>query len=316
MQPSSGGEYLYANGNPVNHTDPSGLCVFCEPGDRVKVDARPERLADIYARPDPNSPRVDRVYDEQWVRVSRWPTQGGQDEWQRVLTGNSRSGWILNRKLLDNCDGPPGTFGCLPIARWNSQADWNWGFGPSQFAYNNCHPGLFGGGDCPYNNLRGLHNGLDFVAPRSSTLIWPGTGDGRALFEPNPYPNDAAPNIVIEYGDRRVVFGHVTRNYPCDNHMSEVRSGQTIGESGESNGAHLHFGVRSGETVHYNPLYYFTSALQSQIVRSMGEYYRGFNAYEMISFDAGAVDDLPFAERNFWRLPCPDYRGIVFRHHH
>jgi RHS repeat-associated protein len=96
MQPSSGGEYLYANGNPVNHTDPSGLCVFCEPGDRVRIDARPDRIAHIYSKPDQNSSTVDNVFDEQRVRVLPEIVQHGRDEWRKVLTGSSRAGWILD----------------------------------------------------------------------------------------------------------------------------------------------------------------------------------------------------------------------------
>ncbi len=311
LRPLTYHEWMYTEGNPINYADPSGLCVFCEPGDRVRVDARPDRITPIYARPDQNSLVVDRVQDNGWVRVSQWPTQGnGRDEWRRVLTVNSRSGWILNRKLLDNCEGPPGMFGCLPVAAWNSQANWNWGFGPSQFAYNNCAAGL----NTPacrgtYFLLRGLHNGLDFVASTGSTLVWPGTGNGTVL--DNPYPNDAESNIVIEFGARRVLFGHRSASYV--NPGAQVRPGQAIGESGRNGGEHLHFGVRSGRTIHYNPLYYFTPALQDTIVRNMGAYYvpergyGGFNAYSIISFDAAAAGGA-----SFWD-DCPDYTGIVFR---
>ncbi len=38
--PQENGLYLYANNNPVTYTDPTGMCVFCNIGDRVRVDTR------------------------------------------------------------------------------------------------------------------------------------------------------------------------------------------------------------------------------------------------------------------------------------
>jgi RHS repeat-associated protein len=302
MRPSDGGMYLYVNGNPINYTDPSGWCVFCD-GGRVKVDARPDNVTFIYARPDATSARVISVPDEERVRILPEPMQNG---WRKV-TFLGQVGWIENQKLLDNCDGPPGTFACLPV---KSSLDWTGGFGPNHFACDTCgnpkseecdaHNNPLN--NCQYCWLRGLHNGLDFGAPANSPLVWPGTGEGTVL--DNPYPGDAAVpnNIVIGFDGVDVLFGHVSIRYPGAIYAKEkvIRPGQTIGESGSD---HLHLGVRSGN-VFYNPLGRFASALQQRIVAGMEPYPAGYEAYSVVSFDEDQGGW-------FWE-DCPDLGGIIF----
>jgi RHS repeat-associated protein len=313
MQPSDGGGYLYANENPVNNTDPSGLCVFCDSGDRVKVDARPDGVIFVYEQPDQNSRRIARLTDNSVVRVSNASRGRGLDGWRRVVTGRFQTGWVLNVRLLDNCDGPPGTFACLPIAGWAPQHGGDQGFGATRIAYRYCAAGLETAACIQtYRRLRGLHNGLDFTAQEGSPLIWPGTSEGRVTTD----NRDAMPNIVVDYDDmgRRVIFGHRGDRYvwPDRGILSTVRPGQTIGESGSSNGyPHLHFGVRypSGASyVHFNPLYYLTVELRGKIIGEMAPYAMGYHQspYSMISFDStkgGSFWDSP---------PCCSYAGITF----
>ncbi len=316
MQPSAGGMYLYANGNPVNHTDPSGLCVFCDSGDAVKVDGRvngtPDQLI-VRARPDENAPEIARIPDNHRVRIAdSRPTDRGQDGWRKVSMTSRMAdggfdeitGWVPNIKLLDNCDGPQGTFTCLPAT---GDIRPTLGFGPNQWALDHCgHPvgRQAYGPNCKYTDLRGLHNGLDFGVDPGNSLVWMGTGDGTVV---NNWPADAADNIEIQFDGQgvEVIFGHTSSTYRGASVVGQkVKPGQTIGTSG---GTHLHLGVRNGR-VFYNPLNYFASALQSQTVAVMDPYPEPYNPYSMISFDADAVPD----DENFWTTCPPDSTGITW----
>ncbi len=303
MQPSDGGVYLYANANPTNYADPSGLCVFCDIGDSVKVyGGAPHTPVRVYEQPNEASRRITNLFDGDRVRILSRESGRGRDGWREVyIAGKVEdifvTGWIKNIELLDNCDGPAGVFACLPTT---GDIAPTYGFGPNMFAYNQCA----NGGACgDYWDLRGLHNGLDFGVDAGNILVWMGTGDGTVV---NRWPADAPDNIEIEFEGQGVeaVFGHTSVQYPEAAEGRTVRSGQTIGESG---GDHLHLGVRNGR-VFYNPIYYFTAALRAPIERTMEPYARHYDAYSMIWYDADAVPDGQY----FWTEPCCDYPGILF----
>ncbi len=210
---------------------------------------------------------------------------------------SSTSGWVVDRRLLDNCDTSPGRFGCLPVTRFGNVLGGGYvrrsfGFGPSSFAQKNCKPGKFGTSDCPYNRLRGLHNGLDFPSTQYDYLIWIGSGNGSVKqFD----SHDGDPNTVIRYGNYDVVYAHVDANHRYVSVGDTVRPGQLIGRGGPD---HLHIGVRQGYRF-YNPLFWFSGSLQGQITSLMYGYPEGYNAYSMYWFDTTNIHN------NFWN-PCPD----------
>jgi murein DD-endopeptidase MepM/ murein hydrolase activator NlpD len=295
------------------------LCVFCDSGDSIKVDGRPDGELILRARADEHAPEVARIDDNGRVRiVDSQPTDWGQDGWRKVSV-TSRSddggidevtGWVKNVKLLDNCDGPAWTFACLPLGGWTPQAGGDQLFGPTQWAHDNWVGN--------YDGTRGLHGGLDFSAPNGTNqpLVWPGTGNGT-VSNIEPYNRDGAPNIVIQYGFEYVVFSHRAASYVENN--PEVRPGQTIGLSGASgNGySHLHFGVTTNDYVHHNPLYDFSPELQARILSHAQGYVQEeahggpFNAYSMVYFDANAT--MPAGRsRIFWEDNC-SWIGIAIR---
>jgi hypothetical protein len=111
-----------------------------------------------------------------------------------------------------------------------------------------------------------------------------------------------------------ILFGHARRSYLDDNLDNKVRPGETVGESGSN---HLHFGVRTGVSVHHNPLPFFSPELQTQIVGEMTEggdynhwYPDGFvfHPYSMSWFD-GEGD----GGGNFWTHQNCDELELIFQ---
>jgi len=300
--PLSYNMWLYGYANPTNLTDPSGLCVLCNANERVKVNGD----ISIYSEPNPYSVKIGNLANNEYVRVATSRplpadfTAGGRDAWRKIIiptdpfddVPSTQFGWVRNIALLDNCMGGIRKFGCLPIAGWTNEA---YGFGPNDYAQRNCE--VPGSSTCPYNVLRGLHNGFDFPAGAGSPLIWIGTSEGVVR---NLYGGDADPNIVVQYGVRYVLYGHISQSYVQSGET--VRPGQTIGESG---GDHLHLGVRAGNHTYYNPLYFFKLELQSRIVARTRQYPDGYGPYSLISFgsDKGGW---------FWG-DCPDLSGIIWQ---
>jgi RHS repeat-associated protein len=308
LRPESMNGWGYANDAPSNYTDPSGRCVFCNGGDAIRVDGRDANgnsgVLVVRQQPNNNAPEVARIADNQRVQVGNALRVEGPTEWRQVYVSlrqadgrEGETGWVPNLKLLDNCSGdigPQSGFSCMPVAGSSS----TYGFGPSQFAYENAKVW--------YSGLRGLHNGLDFVVPAGTDVVWMGTSNNVVL--DNPYPNDAASpaplrNIVIDYENKHVLFGHMSASYvePGDS----VRPGQTIGKSGSD---HLHLGYRK-DHVFYNPLFYFSSDLQGLIVSRIEPYVAPYDYYSMFSFDnygkKGELTALWFWDK------CPSFKGIL-----
>jgi murein DD-endopeptidase MepM/ murein hydrolase activator NlpD len=305
--------WLYTYANPINQTDPSGLCVFCQMRDRVRVDARPKGELTVYAQPNENSHDISSVSDKGYIEIDSSLLGDWRNGWRRValLKGPgvySSKGWVRNNDLLDNC-GPQQymVFGCMPLSGWTNQQFQ--GFGPSETAYINCGTeagyGLAGtSATCPYSRLRGLHNGLDFFAPSGRPLVWAGSHSGQ-LKPRNTYPGDAVDNadygnIVIAFGSKDVLYGHVNANLIIESGKgTEVRPGQTIGLSGWN---HLHFSIRKYSS-YYNPLNYFSSELAAQIHGKLGPYPNPYNAYSMAAFSAAIPNSDTWKERwtkSFW----------------
>jgi RHS repeat-associated protein len=315
-RPLSFNGWLYVHANPVNFTDPSGYCVFCKPGDMVRVDARPDREIAVYSEPGNSlSDVVGYVSDNQTVEII--DSFGGKWSWAdkyvyrkvrihrvtRPLPPELQSfdGWIANIRLLDNCQGPPGKFGCLPIEDRNIKHPYQ-GFGPTQYAYNICH-----GQACIYSALRGLHNGIDFIAGDGAALVWGGTTSSRIEYT---YPGDSVfqydasdpGNFAIPYAGAYVLYGH--QNNLFVGKGQTIRSGQTIGAQ---TGGHLHFSVRTMEYKYNNPLNYFVGRLQESITSRMEPYFPGYTPYSMKSFDTSSGN----GSSSFWN-DCPDLTGIVW----
>ena len=209
IRPTWSNTFNYTHNNPINYTDPSGLCIHCQLGDRVKVDTR-EFQADgvlissreasaVHAEPKPWSANVDYLTDNQYVTILSEPNNNTVNwGWRRVLLNSSSQpyphvGWVRNRVLLDNCRGYSGRFGCIPMGNWNGRS---FGFGPSAFAESHCASPSATSEDCPYLRTRRLHNGFDFMGPIGSPVIWPGTDLGLVLGINAIL--DARDNIVVE----------------------------------------------------------------------------------------------------------------------
>ncbi len=170
----------YVESNPINHLDPSGLCIHCQPGDKVKVDGISKDgknevvQVKVYMDPRYSSQAVGYVSNNQLVLIeSEGPIGSLWQAWRKISFSspdNSEqiSGWIQSIYLLDNCDRG-GFFGCLPVhGSYKTQ-----GFGPNQSAKDVCS-GSNWDTECPYTLLRGLHNGLDFYGLAGQPVIWAG----------------------------------------------------------------------------------------------------------------------------------------------
>jgi hypothetical protein len=63
--------------------------------------------------------------------------------------------------------------------------------------------------NCPYGNLRGLHNGLDFPGRKGDVLIWAGTESSIVSAVQNSGSGDALPNIRFAYNNMITTYGHI-----------------------------------------------------------------------------------------------------------
>jgi len=113
----------------------------------------------------------------------------------------------------------------------------------------------------PFLDQKGVHCGLDFVAPIGTNVY--ATGDGTVTFQQisrTGYGNE----IVIDHA-----FGFGSRYDHLDQILvslgQKIKRGQLIGKvgrSGRSTGPHLHYEVLyEGKPV--NPAFYFDSSLTS-----------------------------------------------------
>jgi murein DD-endopeptidase MepM/ murein hydrolase activator NlpD len=226
--------------------------------------------------------------------ITEKPDTAVRQIWTRFPYPNAGSAnglWVLNAALLDNCGGSGGDLDCFPVT--NGRV--TFGFGPNEFARQECEDGSCGN---LYGALRGLHNGLDFGANDGNIVIWAGSGEGKVV---NMYSSDAKPNIVIEFNGSYFLHGHLARRFVQVG--DRVKSGQMIGLSGEG---HLHLGVRRGDSTFYNPLDHFSRAWQSRLAPNMKPYPYNYTPYSMVSFDR-AVGDW------FWGADGDRVTGIVWR---
>jgi len=302
--PISFNKWLYGESNPIIETDPSGYCVNCYINERVKVDARSTNDGVPVYKNNNKSEIVSQLQDNQTVTILDSPHgldfRNATESLRHIAIKLNQlpyliTGYVKNKYLLDNC-GNSGTFGCLPYPGFpntfgNGTLRKGYGFGPNSYAKSVCENNY---DNCPYGNLRGLHNGLGFPGRKGDVLIWAGTESSIVSAVQNSGSGDALPNIRFAYNNAITTYGHVDLSKDLVKRGDIVRPGQIIGLISED---HLHFGVRFGN-YHINPLIYFPPLLQTYIVSNLNPYPEGYNPYSLLAFRADRFSD------NFWKNPC------------
>jgi RHS repeat-associated protein len=306
--------FNYADVNPINRADPTGLSTLC--WGRFGHVASSEGL---WLR------RAPKLSEDSKIRLLAYgtdlmlthPSLRGIDNsyfWCMVFPLDKDDHGYVADEFLEHgwspgppdpiCPGPTCSpfppeylpwdrlqFTRLPI-EGSTGTD---GFGANQFAYDTCASKPDSG--CYYSYLRGLHNGLDFYVPWGTPVVWNASTPGT-VFMLNS--GDANPNVEVQSKDGyRVNFGHLSRQDVVAGQT--VRPGQTIGATGDN---HLHFGVRKSTTF-YNPVYFFMSDLIDTIASFMGPYVEDEDYLSIKSFSISGTQ----WDQWFWD-ECPDMTGI------
>jgi murein DD-endopeptidase MepM/ murein hydrolase activator NlpD len=188
----------------------------------------------------------------------------------------------------------------LPVAREN--ISWANGFGANSYAekYGNPDSEFYNPENPKYAKSAGIHPGLDFDADAGSVVN--SNVYGKVLINANPYPTDAAPNVVILVVPNQngecgicVVFSHVDI-YGGLLDGQQVRPGQQIGTvADQGTGSHVHLSLREGTQVVHNPINYFTDPIILEGLPWSG-YAEGENLYSISSYKLPPGNAL----YNFW----------------
>jgi murein DD-endopeptidase MepM/ murein hydrolase activator NlpD len=144
-----------------------------------------------------------------------------------------------------------------------------------------------------YSHTSGMHNGLDFMVPYDTPLVWRGNTDATVVSINDPKNWGAGPNnIVLRSGNFYFLFGHTSQR-PTDLHNGDIIhpdqpfgfTGNPDGQSGAGND-HLHLEVRPLENpgIAINPLGLFSGDLYKRLWAALQSDYPGGNNPESVEF--------------------------------
>jgi murein DD-endopeptidase MepM/ murein hydrolase activator NlpD len=188
------------------------------------------------------------------------------------------------------------------------------GFGPNNFSYY-----TFVRGDDYYRNLRGLHNGLDFLMAVGTPLCsidWGVVVHVSNREGDNPY--GAGPfSVIIRHGRHVALYGHMMGMRQGEHMFVQegdiVAPGQTIGLSGTSNNCpHLHFEMRKISQAYVNQLRRDAEASTPDPLRQLEHMQESFHLRGWEPTQTYYINPAPFFEPSLetywqthnWRHPC------------
>jgi len=273
--------YMYAEGNPIRYSDPSGhgLCDlwivswFCGPTPQWSAKDIP---VTIY--PSATQTPAPTPLSTATLQPTTAPTA--------TPTPMSSEGLAFTRMPIEN-------------PRWTQ------GYGPTSFAKENASEF--------YGDTSGLHGGIDLAAAAGTDVY---SGTTGVVVDPQKVglSKDASPNLVIETNGYYIVYGHISSGLAPG---TKVSPGDVIGslmyqEGTDKNGnvfdnTHLHLAIlqkkkNGGTWRNFNPLYFF--APDSPIHNLNWDDYGG-NGY-----DVRSMKSFNYTSQSFWDDQSNERIGI------
>lgn len=134
------------------------------------------------------------------------------------------------------------------------------------------------------NAKRKTHNGMDFIG-KSNSLDYIVAVDKGTVYSVSNNSSSGYYVIIEHENTLRSFYAHLKKGSITVKKGDKVSKGQVIGymgATGNANGAHLHFGVRTSNTEHLDPLPYLTGEKTfDQTKDSISKYPKG--TYEIVS---------------------------------